>query len=174
MKLSLAYYGDPILRKKGARIQEITPEIRQLVNDMTETLDALRGCGLAAPQIHQSLALFITRIPRYLDDKKTSIPGERRVFINPKIVDYSQEMWSCEEGCLSMPGLRESIARPLKVTIQATDLDNRTFTEEFVGFDAHVIMHENDHINGILFIDRLPAQKKKAIEGQLREIKKKY
>lgn len=173
MKLPLAYYGNPILRKKGAPVLEITDEIRQLVSDMTETMIAQDGCGLAAPQIHQSLALFITSIP-HLNEKEEVIPGELRVFINPKIVAHSQEKWACEEGCLSIPGLRGIVERPLKVTVQATDLEGNVFTEEFVGFDAHVIMHENDHLNGVLYIDRLSPKEKKQIEGKLREIKKKF
>ncbi|WP_068469189.1 peptide deformylase [Candidatus Protochlamydia phocaeensis] len=173
MKLPLAYFGDSVLRKKTSPVEEIDDTIRQLVADMAETMEANDGCGLAAPQVHQSLSLFITSIPHYVDED-TIVPGELRVFINPKIVAYSQETWTCQEGCLSIPGLREDVSRPLKVTIQATNLDGVTFTEEFVGFDAHVIMHENDHINGVLYVDRLPPRRKKEIESVLREIKKKY
>lgn len=172
MKLPLAYYGDAILRKKGKLVTEIDDTIRQLVSDMAQTMEAHKGCGLAAPQVHQSLALFITCIPRYLDDD-TMLPGELRVFINPRIITYSTDMWACSEACLSIPGLREDVARPLEVTIQATNLEGQEFEETFVEFDAHVIMHENDHINGVLFIDRLPPKKKKELEGRLREIKKK-
>lgn len=173
MKRSLAYYGHPVLRKKGAPISEITEEIRQLVADMFETMEAHNGCGLAAPQIFESLNLFITCIPRYQADG-SMIKGEGRVFINPKIAHYSKEEWACSEACLSIPGLQGQVSRPLKVTIQATDLDGKNFIEEFTEYDAHVIMHENDHINGVLYIDRLPPKKKKEIENKLREIKKKY
>lgn len=173
MKLRLAYYGDSVLRKKAAPITEITDEIRQLSEDMFETMEANDGCGLAAPQVHHSIALFVTCIHHYHEDG-TFIPGTRRVFINPKIVWYSPEQWPCEEGCLSIPGLRMEVQRPLKVTVQATNLEGQTFTEDFFGFDAHVMMHENDHLNGVLYIDRLSMDKKKKIENQLREIKKKY
>lgn len=173
MKLPLAYYGDSVLRKKTAPVQEIDETIRQLVIDMAETMEAHDGCGLAAPQVHQSLSLFITCIPRYVDEE-TVLPGKLKVFINPKIVSYSQETWACQEGCLSIPGLKDTVVRPLKVTVQATDLEGNPFIEEFVGFDAHVIMHENDHINGVLYVDRLPSKRKKEIEGILRDIKKKY
>lgn len=173
MKLPLAYLGDPVLRKKTAPIEDINDTIRQLVIDMTETMEANDGCGLAAPQVHQSLALFITCIPRYVDDD-TVLPGKLKVFINPKIVSYSPETWDCQEGCLSIPGIRETVSRPLKVTIQATDLEGNPFIEEFIGFDAHVVMHENDHINGVLYIDRLAPRRKKEIEQRLKEIKKKY
>lgn len=173
MKLPLAYYGDSVLRKKGTPIQHIDETIHQLVRDMVETMEANDGCGLAAPQVHQSLALFITCIPRYVDDETVS-PGELRVFINPKILSYSEEVWPCEEGCLSIPGLRETVVRPMQVTIEATDLEGKIFQETFVEFDAHVIMHENDHINGVLYIDRLPPRRKKDIESHLRQIKKKH
>ncbi|CUI16584.1 polypeptide deformylase [Candidatus Protochlamydia naegleriophila] len=173
MKLPLAYFGDPVLRKKTAPVEDINDTIRQLIIDMTETMEANDGCGLAAPQVHQSLALFITCIPRYVDDD-TVLPGKLKVFINPKIVAYSPETWECQEGCLSIPGIRETVSRPLKVTIQATDLEGNPFIEEFVGFDAHVVMHENDHINGVLYIDRLPPRRKKELEQHLKAIKKKY
>lgn len=173
MKLPLAYYGDSVLRKKGAPVTEINDEIKQLVADMLETMEANDGIGLAAPQVHRSLLLFITRIPRY-DENNRMIPGQLRVFINPKIISYSSEHWACEEGCLSIPGLRKVVDRPFKVTFQATDLEGNTFTEEFEEFDAHVMMHENDHINGVLYIDRLSPKQKKEIESFLREIKRKY
>jgi peptide deformylase len=173
MILPLAFYGDPILRKKTTSIVAIDQTIHQLVADMAETMEKNNGCGLAAPQVHQSLSLFITCIPRFVDED-TMLPGELRVFINPKIIACSQETWPCQEGCLSIPGLRETVVRPLKVKIQATNLEGQLFEEEFIGFDAHVVLHENDHINGVLFIDRLSPTQKKEIAGQLREIKKKY
>lgn len=173
MKHPLAYYGNPILRKKAAAIPKITDELKQLVADMIETMTAHNGCGLAAPQIHQSIALFITRIDHH-DEEDNLIPGEVRVFINPKIISHTPEQWTCSEGCLSIPGVREDVSRPEKVVIQATNLDGVSFEEEFTEFDAHVIMHENDHLNGVLFIDRLSPKKKKEIEPKLRLIKKKH
>jgi peptide deformylase len=173
MKLPLAYYGDAILRKKTSPVDKIDDEIRQLIENMIETMEENDGCGLAAPQVHHSLSLFITQIPVFLEDDKSE-PGILKVFINPKIVSYSQETWACEEGCLSIPKLKGNVVRPLKITIQATNLEGNTFTEEFIGFDAHVIMHENDHINGVLYIDRLSPQEKKRMEPLLKDIKKKY
>jgi peptide deformylase len=173
MKIPLAYYGDAILRKKTSPVIDIDHKIHQLVSDMAETMEANDGCGLAAPQVHQSISLFITCIPRYVDED-TVLPGELRVFINPKIIAISSEVWACQEACLSIPGLRETVVRPLKIKIQFTNLEGKTVEEEFEEYDAHVIMHENDHINGVLFIDRLPPKRKKAIESYLKEIKKKY
>jgi peptide deformylase len=173
MLLPLAYYGDPVLRQKGARIDKITDEIRQLVKDMTETLHAHNGIGLAAPQIHQSLALFITQVGK-LGANDEWIEGKLRVFINPKIISYSQEQTLISEGCLSIPGTYLEIWRPQKVTVEAMDLDGKIFTEEFEDLEAHCVMHENDHINGVLHIDRFRGKDKNKLEQKLREIKKKY
>lgn len=173
MKLPLAYYGNPILRKKTTPITEITDDIRQLVADMEETMHHHNGVGLAAPQVLHSISLFITCIPRF-DENQNAIPGVLRVFINPKILNYTEEVWPCEEGCLSIPKLYGEILRPAKVTVQAMDLNGQTFTEEFEHYDAHVVMHENDHINGVLYIDRLPPKIRKEMEPFLRDIKKKY
>ncbi|MDP1880682.1 MAG: peptide deformylase [Parachlamydiaceae bacterium] len=175
MKLRLAYYGDEILRKKTTPIDDIDSTILQLIEDMTETMQASNGCGLAAPQVHQSLSLFITKIPKYNDDDDEKVDsGELRVFINPKIISFSEELWPYEEGCLSIPGMRAVVDRPLKVTIEAIDQHGQIFTEEFEKFDAHVIMHENDHLNGVLYIDRLPPKKRKSIDQFLKSLKKKH
>lgn len=173
MKLPLAFYGDDVLRKKAIPVLKIDASIKKLVSDMAETMEANNGCGLAANQVHQPIALFITRIPKESDDESSS-PGDLRVFINPKILSYSDEMWPYEEACLSIPGVREVVERPSKVTFQAMDLNGKIFIEEFTKFDAHVMMHENDHINGVLYIDRIPIKQKKKIENRLREIKKRY
>lgn len=173
MKLPLAYYGNPILRKKGVPVEKIDETIRQLVHDMDETREANNGCGLAAPQVHQSLALFITNVAHYNEDGIV-IPGKLRVFINPKILSYSKELWPCEQGCLSIPGIHGEVIRPAKVTIEATNLEGERFTEEFSYLEAQTVMHENDHINGVLFIDRLPQKERKELEKYLRDIKKKY
>jgi peptide deformylase len=172
MKLPLAYYGDAVLRKKAAPIKEITAEIKQLVLDMAETMDAHNGCGIAAPQVHRSIALFLTCMPRIIDEDHSE-PGELKVYINPKILSYSEELQEDHHGCLSIPKLgSEGIYRPMTVTVQATGLDGKIFTEECTGPDAIAICHENDHLNGVLFIDRCSPRYKKAIEKDLRQIKK--
>ena len=173
MKLPIAYFGHPILRKKAAPIEHIDDSIRQLVQDMIETMNANDGCGLAAPQVHHSLALFITQVPKYLPDN-TYIPGELRIFINPKILAYSEESTIDQEGCISIPGVRGRFARPCKITVEATNLEGERFEQEFEDYEARAVMHENDHLNGVLFIDRLPPKEKKDLEKFLREIKKKY
>lgn len=174
MKLTLAYYGNPILRKKAASVKEITPEIKQLVADMIETMDATKGIGIAAPQVNHSLAIFITRTPIQKEDGSYEDGPTVRVFINPKIQSYSQEIEGDSEGCLSIPGLYAEVMRPIHISVQATDLDGNTFTEDFSDLAARIIMHENDHINGVLFIDRIHGKERKELESKLREIKKKY
>lgn len=170
---SLAYYGNPILRKKGAKITEINDEIKTLVQDMVETLEAHDGIGLAAPQVNQSIALFITCIGKLGPDKK-KIKGKLRVFINPKIIAHSKEETVMTEGCLSIPNTYIEISRPKAVTVEAMDLDGNTFTEEFFDLEAHCILHENDHINGVLHVDRFRGKNRNRLDKQLREIKKKY
>lgn len=178
MKLSLAYYGAAVLRKKAAQIEVITDEIRALVENMIDTMIATKGIGLAAPQVNYPLAVFIAYFPAAdLESEEEMEVIERsqvKVFINPKIVEYSQKLTAYSEGCLSIPRLYRDIERPLKVTLTALDLEGNTFTEEFEEFNAHIVLHENDHLNGVLFIDRLTPKERKLIEPHLREVKKKY
>jgi len=172
MKLRLAYYGDPILRKKCERIEEITDELKQLVKDMEETMNAHDGIGLAAPQVHRSIALFIVNIPKQVGPNEW-VPGRTHVFINPKILDYSEEEWLRGEGCLSIPDVYGTVNRPLKIKVEATDINGKQFVEEFSGTEARAILHENDHINGVLFIDRVRGKERQEIEHALRLLKKK-
>ncbi len=173
MILELAYYGEPILRKKAQPVKEINDEIRTLVADMVETMHAKNGVGLAAPQIFHSLNLFIIQIPEPGPDHST-LPGTLRVFINPKILSVSENTCLYQEGCLSIPKLYEDVERPIEVTVEAQNLDGETFTETFTDFAARAILHENDHINGVLFIDRIKGKKRKELESILRQIKNKY
>lgn len=175
MELPLAYYGDPILRKKGARINEITDEIRQLVADMVETMHAKKGIGLAAQQVHRALTLFITEVPiKNMDDPENPkwVEGPLRVFINPKIIAHSEETWTYDEGCLSIPGIYGNVVRPVAIKVQATDLEGNAFEEEFTWLDARAIMHENDHINGVLYIDRIHGKERQELEVKLQAFKK--
>jgi len=177
MVLKLAYYGNPILRKKTVRIAEITPEIHQLVQEMVDTMHAHNGIGLAAPQVKQSISLFITEVPiKVSEDPEDDRwdPGQLRVFINPKILSHSENAWTYAEGCLSIPEVRGEVIRPVSVVVRATDLEGKEFEKEFHGLEARCIMHENDHINGVLFIDRMANKDRKAIEEKLHEVKKQF
>lgn len=136
--------GNPLLREKSEPVAKVTPEIRQLVSDMFETMDKERGVGLAAPQVGKLLRLFVV----------TADDGVRRVFINPQIISTSIETCEIEEGCLSIPDVWEVITRPEKISVQALDEQGRPFRLDAEGYLARVIQHEYDHLDGILYIDR--------------------
>lgn len=174
MRLPLAYFGNPVLRKKGLPIEEITDEIRQLVHDMIETMEVENGAGIAAPQVHKSLDLFVTQVPLHDEETDTWEPGELRVFINPKLSKPSEKKWVYPEGCLSIPGVRGEIERPWAITVEATDIEGNQFTLDLEGLEARVVMHENDHIKGTLFPDRMSAKERKKIESGLARLKRKH
>jgi peptide deformylase len=173
MKLPIVIYGNPILRKRCEPIEVITDEIRQLVYDMVETMDANNGLGIAAPQVGRAIRLFVLRNYVELPDGQLTLSAPI-VYINPKITFHSEDTLIDVEGCLSIPGIHENVERPARIKIQAIDLNGDPFEEEYEGYNARSRMHENDHINGVLFIDRLDKETSKAIEPYLREIKKKY
>lgn len=168
--LPLAYYGDPILRRKADPIGEITPDIRKLVDEMIETMDASNGIGLAAPQIHHSIRLFIMRTPIESEEGKVEW-GEVKVLINPTLSDPSQETWKASEGCLSIPGIRAQVERPKEITVEYTDLTGTLVREHFKGWAARVFQHEYDHINGVLFVDRVDEEVRLKLLPELDKLK---
>jgi peptide deformylase len=177
MQLPLAYYGNPVLRKKTIPVVAITEEIRQLVQNMIDTMHALNGIGLAAPQVHQSLSLFITQVPIKISvdpEDHHWKQGPLRIFINPKIITHSKETTIQEEACLSIPGVSGKVERPYTITVHAMDLKGNIFEEEFSALQARAIMHENDHINGTLYIDRVFGKERRELDKPLNAIKKKY
>lgn len=169
--LPFTYYGNPILRKKAEPIASITDEIRTLVDKMIYTLDAGYGIGLAAPQVNHSIRLFIIRTPKELEDDKIEY-GDIKVYINPKLSKPSKENNKDNEGCLSIPGIRADVERPTEIDIEYTNLDGETVTEHLTGWEARVVMHENDHINGMFFIDRLSAEEKSLFAPYLVKLEK--
>lgn len=144
MLLRITKIGEEILRQKAQPVEEINDEIRQLANDMLETMIDADGVGLAAPQIGRSIRMFVIMAD---DDVK-------RVFINPQIIKTSNEVGPYDEGCLSIPQVYETIVRPLQVTVQAYDENGKRFTLDADGLLARCIQHENDHLDGVLYIDR--------------------
>jgi len=173
MPLNLRYYGDPVLRKKCSSVMEITPDIRQLVTDMIETMKENNGIGLAAPQVGISLRVFITQVPKEGEDGEW-VDGDLRVYINPEIVEYSEEKSCYTEACLSIPGVNADVERPLCVKTKAQDIEGNTFTTETFGLEAHCVLHENDHINGVLFIDRVRGKVRKLLDSKLKKVKQEY
>ncbi len=157
--MEVLHLGDETLRKKALPVEEITDETRALVAEMFETMEREEGVGLAAPQIGRSIRLFVVKA----DD------GVERAFINPQIVATSQETCVFEEGCLSIPKYYEEVERPERITIQARNEKGRRFTLDAEGFLARVIQHEYDHLEGILFIDRIAPTKKAKIEQKFQK-----
>jgi peptide deformylase len=171
MKLKVCYYGNPILRKKTEVITEITPEICQLAQEMMGSLDELNAIGLAANQVGSSHRLFVLRRYIHLPEGKWTV-SEPYAYLNPKILDHSKETWIDEEGCISIPKIKLPVERPLKIKVESMRLDGSTVVEELEGINARVVLHENDHLNGVLYIDRVEEKYLKSVESQLREIKK--
>lgn len=170
MILKLAYYGDPILRKRSQPVDEINDEIRTLVHNMIETMVEKNGIGLAAPQVHVDKRLFLTAVPIEQEDGEW-IPGTLRVFINPTIISVSKELDTQQEGCLSIPKIYGDVERPTTIVVEATNLEGELFRLSLTGLEARCVLHENDHINGVLFPDRMNQADRKEIQKQLKKFK---
>ncbi|HSX03531.1 MAG TPA: peptide deformylase [Rhabdochlamydiaceae bacterium] len=171
--MKLRYYGDPILRKRSEPVQQITDELRQLAAEMIQFIDGNNGIGLSAIQIGLPIRMFVCRGYVENPDGSWGVTAPR-AFINPKIIFISDETIVDNEACMSIPNIREDVQRPYKIKVEAMGLDGKIFIEESEGYNARIRMHENDHLNGVLFIDRLPSKVRKRIDPQLREIKNKY
>ncbi|OGN65407.1 MAG: peptide deformylase [Chlamydiae bacterium RIFCSPHIGHO2_12_FULL_49_9] len=168
--LPLAYYGDAVLKKKGEPVLKITEEIRKLADEMIDTMDACDGVGLAAPQVHHSVRMFVIRT--LSNTEENSEMGEAKVLINPKIRQIGSETWEAEEGCLSIPGFRSIVKRAKEIEVEYTNLDGKVIKERASGWLARVILHENDHIDGVLFIDRLNLEEQKKLTPDLEKLKR--
>jgi peptide deformylase len=173
MHRPLVYYDHPTLRQKAKNIPLITAEIKKLAEDMIDTMIHHNGVGLAGPQIGQLLRIFVIR-DEFVDQAGDYQFGPSEVFINPMITNPSTKTVVMPEGCLSIPGIHSDVERPASIHIRYQTLDGETVTEEVTGFRARVMMHENDHLNGTLFIDRLPSDDRKQLEPELRVIKQKH
>lgn len=173
MKRPLVYYGNPLLRKKSVKVEKINDEIKTLVKDMIETMDANNGVGLAAIQVGEPWRVIVIR-PEIENESGKIMLGEPEVYINPVLSNPSSETNIFSEGCLSIPGIHREVERPKSIHVEAMDLEGNKISEDFEGFKAVEIMHENDHLNGVLFVDRLSKENRKKIEPYLKEIKKKY
>lgn len=171
MILPIVSYGHPTLRKMCADIDKDYPELQQFIADMFETMYAAHGVGLAAPQVNKAIRLFVIDATPYAED----FPGEdnlKKVFINAHIVEEEGEEWSFNEGCLSIPEIREDVVRKTALRMQYYD-ENFTFHDEKItGVLARVIQHEYDHLDGILFVDRISSLRKIMIKRKLSEISK--
>ena len=176
MVLPIRAYGDPVLKKFAQDIEPGHPGLDKLIEDMFETMYAASGVGLAAPQIGQSIRLFIVDASRFAEDEdgdsdeNAQLKDFKKVFINPYIVEEEGEEWPFEEGCLSIPNIREEVVRQEKIVLQYQDENFVEHEEEFTGFAARVIQHEHDHLDGILFTDHLKPLRRRLLQGKLRDI----
>lgn len=182
MLLDIVIYGDPVLREKGLPVKEVTPELRKLADDMLETMRAANGVGLAAQQIDVPLQLAVVDVSH--DPECVSylrINGEDAdlaenmplVFTNP-VIHGSKDRETDVEGCLSFPDLRYDIRRPAEITATLTLIDGRTITLETDGLLSRAIQHETDHLNGILFIDRVSSAAKLGLKRKIKRIQEDY
>ena len=173
MKLQIKYYGDSILRERCSVVTEITEEIRLFIANMIETMDALNGVGLAANQVGELYKILVIR-PEEKTPNGEFVLGPAEVYINPVLSTPSNETNIMTEGCLSFPGLHVEIERPNSIHVEALDLNGNQISFNAFGFKAREIMHENDHLNGRFFIDRLSPDLRISINPVLRKIKNKY
>ena len=169
MILPIVAYGDVVLKKRAMDIDSTYPGLHDLISNMYETMYNAEGVGLAAPQIGLSIRLFITDGKPFREDDP-ELANFKQVFINAQILDENGEVWKFNEGCLSIPGIREDVMRKPVVNIRYFDEQFTQHEKTFEGLSARIIQHEYDHIEGVLFTDKLSALKKKLIKGKLRDV----
>jgi len=178
MILPIIAYGDPVLRKLGKSIDKEYPALESLLENMFETMYGAKGIGLAAPQIGLPIRIFIVDATPFKDDEELELEERnflstfKQVFINAQIIDETGDEWVFNEGCLSIPDVREDVFRNETVKIEFLDEKFEKHTKEFSGIAARIIQHEYDHIQGILFTDKLSSLKKRLIKGKLANISK--
>jgi len=178
MILPIVAYGDPVLRKVAKDIPEDFPKLEELISNMWETMYNASGVGLAAPQIGLAIRLFLVDTTPFAEDEDRSeeerkkLKGFKKAFINAYIEEETGKEWPFNEGCLSIPDVREDIKRKDTITITYLDEKFKEHTETYDGLLARVIQHEYDHIEGILFTDKLSPLKKRMLKGRLNNISK--
>ena len=165
-------YGTPVLRKRAKEVDRDYPNLDQLVSDMFETMKFSEGIGLAAPQIGLSLRIIVIDASEIEDEEDESLKDFKKVLINPVILEEKGVKWIYNEGCLSLPELREDVERYSGIRIRYFDEHFREHEEEYFGVKARIIQHEYDHLEGILFIDRIKPLKKRLLNGRLQAIAK--
>lgn len=165
-------YGDPVLKVQAKDIPQDFADLQKLVDDMYDTMYNAHGVGLAAPQIGKSIRLFVIDSAPFEEDEEKKKKAVKKAFINPKIIKEEGDEWAFEEGCLSIPGIRENVYRPERVTIQYYDENWQQYEDVFDGLVARIIQHEYDHIEGILFTDHLSGFKKRLLKSKLVKITK--
>jgi peptide deformylase len=169
MILPIVAYGHPTLRKIAAEIEPGHPALNELIENMFETMYQSEGVGLAAPQVNQSVRLIVIDASPYEKDKP-ELKGFKRVLINPHIIEETGEEWSFNEGCLSVPEIREDVMRKPTIRIQYQDKEFNSYDEIYEGIPARIIQHEYDHLQGKLFVDRINPLRKILLKRRLNDI----
>lgn len=178
MILPIVAYGDPVLRKVSVDVASDYPKLKELIANMWETMYKASGVGLAAPQIGLPIRLFLVDMTPFAEDEdlskeeQTALDGLKKAFVNAKIEKEEGEEWIFNEGCLSIPDVREDVKRKPTIRITYMDENFKSHTETYEGLLARVIQHEYDHIEGILFTDKLSGLKKRLLKGRLANISK--
>ncbi len=179
MILPIIAYGHPVLRQVTKDITKDYPQLEKFIEDMWETMYASSGVGLAAPQVNKSVRLFVVdteQMFKGMDEREikefADAPGTKEVFINAHIAELEGDEWSYNEGCLSIPKIREDIYRQETVTLNYVNANFEAQTKTFTGLTARVILHEYDHLEGKLFIDHISPLKRKLMKGKLNDITK--
>lgn len=179
MILPIVAYGDPVLKKEAEEIDENYEGLNELISNMFETMYEANGVGLAAPQVGKSIRLFIVDATPFAEDeeeedgdKAKGLEDFKKVFINPIIEEETGKDWGFKEGCLSIPNIREEVQRKEKIVITYFDENWEFHEEEYDGYAARVIQHEYDHVDGVLFTDRLSPLKKRLLKKKLLNISK--
>jgi peptide deformylase len=178
MILPIVAYGDAVLKKKAKEIDKDYPNLNDLIENMYETMYGAYGVGLAAPQVGLPIRLFLVDTEPFSEDddlsdkEKEQMKNFKKTFINAQILEEEGDEWAFNEGCLSIPDVREDVFRKPKIKIQYQDENFETHVDEYDGLIARVIQHEYDHIEGILFTDKLSSFKKRLIKGKLTNISK--
>ena len=177
MELPIRIYGDPVLREESSPLAVPDERVSRLAVDMIETMRLERGVGLAAQQIGLAEAICVVEIPPDYDVDEDGVrqhPDREMpmVLVNPHILEHSDLEWSADEGCLSFPDITASIKRPMSIRLRYQDLDGTAHECDLAGFLARVVQHEIDHLNGILFVDRMTPVKRTALAGRLKRMRR--
>lgn len=171
MILPITVYGNPVLRKRASEIDASYEGLSTLIENMFETMYKADGVGLAAPQINKSIRLIVIDATPF-DEDDAGAKDFKKVIINPEILEFKGEKESFNEGCLSLPGIREDVERPTSIVIRYQDENFNVFTEEWDGIRARVAQHEYDHLEGKMFVDHISPIKRRLINGKLTGIAK--
>ncbi len=171
MILPIYTYGNPVLRKIAEPITKDYPQLPELINNMFDTMYNADGVGLAAPQVGLPIRLLVIDLAPFKEENP-ELGSFRIAMINPEIISFSDEVVSGEEGCLSIPGIHESVNRAQKIVIKYVDTDFNEHTEEYEGYKARVIQHEYDHLEGNLFTDKVTPIRRQLLKSKLTNIVK--